>query len=211
MSAAYDYIRIPYGIFAAESLGASTLINPFKAHVIDDDGLAYQDDKIRVTAAENTHYQLMRAEYHATMKSYSYRFETPYGAIVFAGDTGLSAAVEALAKGADVLISEVEDLDATENSVRWPVAESGNANMMVEHMRREHLPMKAVGEWASKAQVKALILYHFVGGEDGARFAAGVRHYYSGPVFAGEDLVRYCLVADATMRGSRSKALRPCK
>jgi hypothetical protein len=60
VSAAYDYIRIPYGIFAAEPLGASTLVNPFKAHVIDDNGLAYQDDKIRVTAAENTHYQLLR-------------------------------------------------------------------------------------------------------------------------------------------------------
>ncbi|MGC1374069.1 MAG: MBL fold metallo-hydrolase [Candidatus Sulfotelmatobacter sp.] len=116
VSAAYDYIRIPYGIFAAEPLGASTLVNPFKAHVIDHDGLAYQDDKIRVTAAENTHYQLIPAKYRKTMKSYSYRFETPYGAIVFTGDTGPSPAVEALAKGADVLISEVEDLDATEIS-----------------------------------------------------------------------------------------------
>jgi ribonuclease BN (tRNA processing enzyme) len=211
VSAAYDYIRIPYRIFAAEALGASTLVNPFKAHVIDHDGLAFLDDKIRVTAAENTHYQLMRAEYHATMKSYSYRFETPYGAIVFTGDTGPSAAVEALAKGADVLISEVEDLDATENTGRWPAAKSGNANMMVAHMRQEHLPMKAVGELASKAQAKALILYHLFGGEDGARFAAGVRQYYSGPVFAGEDLARYCLAADTTMRGSRSGALRPCK
>jgi ribonuclease BN (tRNA processing enzyme) len=211
VSAAYDYVRIPYGIFAAEPLGASTLANPFKAHVIDHDGLAYQDDKIRVTAAENTHYQLMPAEYHATMKSYSYRFETPYGAIVFSGDTGPSTAVEALAKGADVLISEVADLDATGNTGRWPVAKSGNADVMVEHMHREHLPMKAVGELAAKAQVKTLILYHFVGGEDGARFAAGVRQYYSGPVFAGEDLARYCLAADTTMSGSRSGALRPCK
>jgi ribonuclease BN (tRNA processing enzyme) len=71
-----------------------------------------------MTAPENTHYQLMPAEYYATMKSYSYRFETLYGAIVFTGDTRSSAAVVALAKGADVLISEVEDLDATENTGR---------------------------------------------------------------------------------------------
>jgi hypothetical protein len=36
VNAAYDYIRIPYGVFAAEPLGASTLINPFKAHVADE-------------------------------------------------------------------------------------------------------------------------------------------------------------------------------
>jgi ribonuclease BN (tRNA processing enzyme) len=207
VSVAYDYIRIPYGIFAAEPLGASTLVNPFKAHVIDHDGLAYHDDKIRVTAAENTHYQLLRPEYHATMKSYSYRFETPYGAIVFTGDTGPSTAVEALAKGADVLISEVTDVDDAGNTGRLPVATSGNANMMEQHMLKEHLTMKAVGELATKAQVKALILYHFVGGEDGAQFAAGVRQYYSGPVFAGEDLARYCLAGD----GSKSGALRACK
>jgi ribonuclease BN (tRNA processing enzyme) len=211
VSAAYDYIKIPYGVFAAEPLGASTLVNPFKAHVIDHDGLAYQDDKIRVTAAENTHYQLMRAEYHATMKSYSYRFETPYGAIVFTGDTGPSAAVEALAKGADVLISEVEDLDAAEKNLRLPAPKSGNTDVMEEHMRKEHLPMKAVGELASKAQVKSLILYHFVGGDDGARFTAGVRQSYSGPLFAGRDLARYCLAADTTARGSKSGALKPCK
>jgi ribonuclease BN (tRNA processing enzyme) len=209
VSAAYDYIRIPYGVFAAEPLGASTLVNPFKAHVIDHDGLAYQDDEIRVTAAENSHYQLMPEKYHATMKSYSYRFETRYGAIVFTGDTGPSAAVETLAKGADVLISEVEDLDAVENTGRQPVANSGD--LMVEHLRKEHLPMKAVGDLASKAQTKALILYHFVGGEDGSRFAAGVRRYYSGPVFAGKDLARYCLGPHPTMHASRSGALRPCK
>jgi len=208
--AAYNYIKIPYGVFAAEPLGASTLVNPFQAHLIDHDGLAYQDDKIRVTAAENTHYQLLRAKYHAAMKSYSYRFDTPYGAIVFTGDTGTSTAVEALAKGADVLISEVEDLDES-NSARWPVTKSSNGDIMAEHMLKEHLPMKAVGELASKAQVKAVILYHFVGGEDGPTFAAGVKKSYAGPVFAGADLARYCLGPETTTGGSTSGGLAPCQ
>jgi ribonuclease BN (tRNA processing enzyme) len=214
VSAAYNYISIPYGVFAAEPLGASTLANPFKAHVVDHDGLVYKDDKIRVAAAENSHYHLMRSQYHAMMKSYSYRFETPYGAIVFTGDTGPSTAAEALAKGADVLISEVEDLEAVEEGEKSPAARPGNApgngDVMAEHMRKEHLSFKALGELASKAQVKALVLYHYVGGEDGARFAAGVKQYYSGPVFAGEDLARYCLGAEGTGNGSRSSALRLC-
>lgn len=206
--AAYNYIRIPYETFAAEPLGASKLDDPFEAHVIDHDGLLYQDDKIRVTAAENTHYQLMRAQYHASLKSYSYRFETPYGSIVFTGDTGPSSAVETLAKGVDVLISEVEDLDAIESRRD---TNSANADVMAEHLRKEHLPIKAVGEMASKAQARAVILYHFVGGDDGARFAAGVRQYYSGPVFAGEDLARYCLGSEPTTAPSTSGALRPCQ
>lgn len=194
VSAAYDYIKIPYGIFAAEPLGRSALFDPFKAHAIDHDGLVYQDDKIRVTAAENTHYQLMPEKYHASLKSYSYRFGTAYGSVVFTGDTGPSAAVETLAQGADVLISEVEDLDAIENDVRG-AGNAANANKLVEHMRMEHLPTKAVGELAFKAKVKAVILHHYVGGNDGARFVAGVKQYYSGPVFAGEDLARYCMSA----------------
>jgi ribonuclease BN (tRNA processing enzyme) len=204
VAAAYDYIKIPYGVFAAEPLGSSTLVNPFKAHIIDHDGVAYQDDKIRVTAAENSHYQLLRPEYRAAMKSYSYRFETPYGAIVFTGDTGPSVAVEALAKGADVLISEVADLGTSGNTGRWPVATPGNADIMAEHMHKEHLSTQAVGELASKAQVKALILYHFVGGTDTARFVTQVRQYYAGPVFASEDLARYCLTP-------KSASLTPCK
>jgi ribonuclease BN (tRNA processing enzyme) len=210
VTAAYDYIKIPYGIFAAEPLGSSTLVNPFQAHVIDHDGVVFHDDEIRVSAAENSHYQLLRPEYHATMQSFSYRFDTPYGSIVFTGDTGPSAAVEVLAKGADVLISEIADLDADKNTGRWPVAASGNADIMAEHMQKEHLRFKAVGDLATKAQVKALILYHFVGGEDGSRFAAGVKQYYAGPVFAGEDLARYCFPANTTMRQTGSTPLTPC-
>lgn len=214
VSAAYNFIRIPYAIFAAEPIGRNALFDPFRVHVIDHDGLVYQDDRIRVTAAENTHYQLLAAKDRAAMKSYSYRFETRYGVIVFTGDTGPSAAVEALAKGADVLISEVEDLKAIENAMRFETA--ANMNPLLAHMRMEHLPMKAVGELASEAKVKAVILDHFVGGLDGQRFLAGVKEYYSGPVFAGEDLARYCLAADTASRGNGSAAgtgarrLEPC-
>lgn len=211
VSAAYDFIKVPYGVFAAEPIGSSTLINPFKAHAIAHDGLVYQDDKIRVTAAENSHYQLMPAKYHASMKSYSYRFETPYGVIVFTGDTGPSAAVEALAKNADVLISEVEDLEAIEKSLGTTFQGNGNTNVVAEHMRVEHLPMKVLGELASKAQVKAVILHHYVGGNDGERFVAGVKQAYAGPVFAGADLARYCLGGEAAKQEAGSRALRPCK
>jgi ribonuclease BN (tRNA processing enzyme) len=215
VAAAWRFIRIPYAIFAAEHLGSGTLADPFRVHVVDRDGLVYQDDLIRVTAAENTHYRLMPARDRARMKSYAYRFETPYGVIVFTGDTGPSAAVERLAAGADVLVSEVEDLDAITRAVR---ARAGAA--LMEHLRDEHLPMDSLGALATQARVKAVLLHHYVPPEDSATYVAGVERRYAGPVFAGRDLARYCLGPAGTDAGGRAPggpvgagavgALRPC-
>ena len=205
VSAAYDFIRIPYSIFAAEHLGASTLADPFRAHVVDGGGLVYQDDKIRVTAAENTHYQLMPAKDRARMKSFAYRFQTRYGVIVFTGDTGPSAAVEKLATGADVLISEVEELGAPTGAPRT----TPNAAALAAHLRLEHLPVKDLGEMASKARVKAVLMHHFVGAGSGQKFVEGVKKYYSGTVFAGADLQRYCL-GTPDGNGGTVRTLAPC-
>jgi ribonuclease BN (tRNA processing enzyme) len=209
VSAAYNFIRISYSIFAAENLGASVLADPFQAHVIDHDGLVYQDDKIRVTAAENTHYQLMPAKYRAQMKSFAYRFETPHGAIVFTGDTGPSSGVEKLATGADVLVSEVIDAGGAANATR-SMPSSRQQSALAAHMRMEHLPMKDLGEMASKARVKSVIMTHFVGAGSGEQFVAGVKKYYSGPVFAGEDLARYC-VGTSDASGAAAHTLAPCQ
>lgn len=212
VAAAWRFIRIPYGIFAAEHLGGGALESPFRVHVIARDGLVYQDDLIRVTAAENTHYRLMGARDRARMKSFAYRFETPYGAIVFTGDTGPSAAVERLAAGADVLVSEVEDLDAITRDVQpRPGASPRQARAstaLIEHLRDEHLPMRAVGDLATRAGVKAVLLHHYVPPEDTAPYVAGVKQSYPGPVFAGEDLARYCLGPAAG--GTATGALAPC-
>ncbi len=205
VSAAYNYIRVAYSTFAAEGLGASTLVDPFEAHEIDHDGLVYQDDKIRVTAAENTHFRLMPAKYRARMKSYSYRFETPHGAIVFTGDTGPSEPVQKLATGADVLVSEVIDLGGGAVAPGVP-----NQGVLAEHMRTEHMPMKDLGEMVTKAHVKAVLMVHFVGAGSGEQFVTGVKKYYLGTVFAGEDLARYCLWTPESS-GATAHALHPCR
>ena len=209
VEAAWSFIRIPYGIFAAEHLGAGSLTNPFRVHDVDRDGPVYQDDRVRVTAAENTHYRLMSASDRARMKSFAYRFETPYGVIVFTGDTGPSDAVERLAHGADVLVSEVEDLDAIARAVQPGPGRPrprGTAALL-EHLRVEHLTMRAVGELATRAQVKAVLLHHYVPPEDAATYVAGVKRFYAGPIFTGEDLARYCLGPAA---GGAGRGFRPC-
>lgn len=208
---AYSYLRIPSAVFAADGLSPANPANPFKAHEIEHAGMVYQDDKIRVTAAENTHYKLMSSKDRARMKSYAYRFDTRYGTIVFTGDTGVSDAVARLAKGADVLVSEVIDIPAITKFVmstqnHWT---QQRRDALMAHMKSEHLPMKDLGEMATAAEVKSVVLHHYSPVEDSAIYVSGVKKYYSGPVFAGKDLARYCLgTPDAGGAGART--LTPC-
>ncbi len=206
VKAALDYVRIPYDIFQAEGLPWTVQNAHFVAHDFSENGLVYQDDKIRVTAAENTHYAMIPAKYHARMKSYSYRFQTPYGVIVFTGDTGPSDAVARLAKGADVLVTEasvghiqetVQAIKAAGERNHWTAQQTRD---MAGHFQFGHLDEKEIGELATKAQVKSVLLHHF-DPQDPAAYVAGVKQYYSGPVFAGADLERYCL---------NNQTLEPC-
>lgn len=214
VTAAFAYIRIPFDVFAAERPGAAFLArNPFVVHEIRRAGLVYADDKVRVFAAENSHYALMPAKFRARMKSFSYRFETPHGVVVFTGDTGTSGALTQLAKGADVLVAGTLDLAAMTQTLQqearsnhWP---SERLNAMLAHMRDEILDRKEVGELASQAGVRAVVLNHL--GPDDVQpevFVSGVRKYFSGPVFVGGDLDRYCLTG---MRGRQpDRILQPC-
>lgn len=220
VAAGFHYITYGYTAFAAEpgaiyaGLMNGKLTSPFVAHEIGHDGLVYQDDRIRVVAAENTHYVLMFPQSRRKMKSYSYRIETPYGVVVFTGDTGPSDAVVRLAKKADVLVSEVEDLDQATRFVNrlaakdhWPAK---RVAMMLAHMRQAHLSEEEVGEMATKAQVKAVVLYHY-NPIDPAAHVAAVRKYFSGPVFASADLARYCLDKSQTGEARREPVFGVCR
>lgn len=215
VKAAFEYIRIPNAIFAAERPGNPELVSPFKAHEIQSSGLIYHDDKIQVIAAENTHYALMPPALGAKMKSYSYRFETPYGAVVFTGDTGSSEAVTQLARGADVLVSETSG--ATPDLLSAVVSKMAAQNHwspqrtkgFTAHMTQEHLNLKQVGEMAAQAQIKSVLLYHS-GPGDPSLYPPEVKKYFSGPVFAPADLDRYCLGGNANGEGSAG-TLHPCR
>ncbi|HZT74815.1 MAG TPA: MBL fold metallo-hydrolase [Terriglobales bacterium] len=202
VDAAFEYIAIAFGVFAAEPPSAYTkgangkLLSPFNAHEVENGGVIFQDDKIRVTAAENTHYALMPAQARTRMKSYSYRIETPHGVVVFTGDTGPSDAVLRLAQGADVLVTEVEDLNQISEFVNrmaernhWTAERTA---ALMAHMRREHLSEEEAGIMAAKAGVKSLVLYHY-DPADPAAYVAAVKKMFPRPVFAPADLERYCL------------------
>jgi ribonuclease BN (tRNA processing enzyme) len=202
VDAGFRYITFGFTAFAAEpgairaGLVDGQLRSPFVAHEIQREGLVYNDELIRVTAAENTHYALMPAPSRGQMKSYSYRIETPHGVIVFTGDSGPSESVTQLSRGADVLITEIQDLGEIDNFVKelagqnhWPPE---RAAALTAHMRKEHIDEAAIGDVATKAQVKSVILNHY-DPVNPASYVDKVKEHFAGPVFASADLDRYCI------------------
>lgn len=214
VEAALHYISIPFEVFAAEKPGFQLgrpnhgMTSLFVFHEFDRGGIVYRDDKIQITAAENSHYALMPAQFRAHFKSYSYRIQTPHGVLVFTGDTGPSDAVVKLAMGADVLVSEVEassdelrgfiDHMATQN--HWPPARKQE---FAAHMEKEHLTVDSLGELASKAQVQSVLFYHYDPENKADRQArvATMKKYFRGPVLAPMDLDRFCLSKDGAHSG----------
>ena len=203
VQAAYRYLSIPYTVFAAEELSPAHPVSPFHAHDIQGDGLVFRDDKIRVTAAENSHYTLMPAQFRREMKSYAFRIETPHGVVVFTGDTGPSDAVTRLAAGADVLVAEatvesdaaeVASLNRRAQQNRWSPHRTQD---LAAHFTESHLDLEHAAQLASKAHAKSLLLYHSRT-TDPAASVTKVKETFSGPVFVPADLDRYCLGTTGT-------------
>ena len=163
-------------------------------------GTIYQDDNVKVTAVENTHYNIPEdSPYFGKHKSYSYRFETPDRVVVFTGDTGPSDAVTALAKGADLLLSEVASAEEIKQrrikSGDWQKMTPAQQEATMRHLTTEHLTPEAVGKLASAAGVKTVVLTHMPSSgkdnDDYKRYADEVSQYYSGRVLVANDLMEF--------------------
>lgn len=139
-------------------------------------GVLHAAEGLTVTAVENSHYAL--TEFASPQKSYALRFDAPDRSIVFTGDTGESREVEDLARGADVLVSEMVT-DADIAAVPPPVQ---------EHMRAEHLSPMQVGQLARTAGVATVVLSHYT--DASPEDLDVIRRGYSGEVIAGADLMR---------------------
>ncbi len=190
VKAALRYLSVSERIFRAGIPSLPKAAGMFVGHDIDRSGPAYHDDLVRVTATENTHYG--HASYGPDGKkdmSFSYRFDTPKGSIVFTGDTGPSEALTRLAKGADVLVCEAYMPGG--GSAR-PAAASPLAKQLAAHMATEHLSPEEIGRMATTAGVKTVILTHLVIGRspDAAqRLLEEVQRHFTGKVILGRDLL----------------------
>jgi ribonuclease BN (tRNA processing enzyme) len=162
------------------------------------DGQSLMVDDFRVRVAQNTHYDFPAGTPEdQAYKSFSYRFDLPDRSIVYTGDTGPSPRVEQLARGADLLVSEMIDIDATLGRVAQvsPNMPAPVKATMTQHLTTHHLTPEAVGQLAAKAGVKAVVVTHLAGGApDRTRlqtYRATIHRYFNGPVTIASDLDRF--------------------
>jgi ribonuclease BN (tRNA processing enzyme) len=161
------------------------------------DGASLKLDGFTVTAARNTHYSFPRdSDLDRRFGSVSFRFDLQDRSIVYTGDTGPSDAVTALARNADLLVTELADpAFAATFVVPGPGPQPKRAREMHHHMVQHHISPDQVGQMAAKAGVRRVVITHLVAGRDPnvdtAPLVAGVRKWFAGPVEIAADLTRY--------------------
>lgn len=153
----------------------------------------------KVRVADNTHYSFKPGTPEADyFHSLSFRFDLPERSIVYTGDTGPSEKVIALAKGADLLVTEMIDLDSvkatmarfTRNMSQQEIDQS------MQHLTMHHLTTAEISAIASKAGVLSVVVTHIAGG--GAtdpfaseRYRSQIQKDFNGPVRISRDMDRY--------------------
>ncbi|MGZ5983696.1 MAG: MBL fold metallo-hydrolase [Caulobacteraceae bacterium] len=186
---------------APVSLGRSpppveTTVRPTDlAPVIDTPTEIYKDDNIRVLAISVAHFHLPAGmTLDPVPRSYAYRIEAAGRTFVYTGDTGPSDNLERLAKGADVLVSEVVNLDAAAASLGRTLPPAALAPLMA-HMAQDHLTPKDIGGLAARAGVGEVVLTHLSPGQDDETdltgYTRGVAPAFKGKVVLAADLDRF--------------------
>ena len=162
------------------------------------DGATVSVGPVIVRAAKNTHYSFSPgSDLDLQYQSIAYRFDAPGRSIVYTGDTGPSDAVVQLAMGADLLVSEMIDVEATVAKVKRikPTLSGPLESAMVQHLSSHHLTPAQVGELARAANVKSLVLTHFAPGDVSpdveAKHRTEIGRSYRGPVAFATDLDRF--------------------
>ena len=150
-------------------------------HEVTRAGIVMQNGEVKVTAA--------LVEHPPVRPALAYRFDTADRSVVFSGDTAPSESLIALARGADVLVHEVLYVPGLERLA----ARDPGAGRLREHLIASHTPTTEVGRIAAAAGVKALVLSHFVPGDDPSitdeMWTEGIRRYFKGDVVVGRDLM----------------------
>lgn len=165
------------------TLGSPPIEPVIDANDLVDPGVIYEDENVKVTA--------FRVEHGAGTPAWGYRFDTADLSVVFSGDTRPTDAVIEAARGVDFLVHEVISLDAVE-AMLAPMR--GDKTAARRHLIENHTTTAQVGEIATKAGVRTLVLTHF-GGSDYADFdqpeiwEAKVRETWSGELIVGSDLM----------------------
>ena len=140
--------------------------------VVFDDGI------VRVSAVAVTHGRAVPA--------LAYRFDTPDGSVAFSGDTTVNEDLISLARGADILVHQVADLDY--------LRRHGTGEAELARLAALHTDVTQVGGVAERARVRELILSHYLPADPAAiseaEWAQRAGRGFSGTTTAGRDGLR---------------------
>jgi ribonuclease BN (tRNA processing enzyme) len=151
------------------------------AHELGE-GLILSHDETRVTA--------LKVNHPPVTESYAFKFELADKTVVFSGDTAFFPPLADFAKGADYLVHEAMYEPGVDAAVRRvPNAERLKASILSHHTRAED-----VGRIAAIANVKTLVLNHFVpAGDNNVApdvWRDAVRTTFKGSIVVGRDLLQ---------------------
>ena len=127
----------------------------------------------------------------------SFRFDLPDRSIVYTGDTGPSVAVEELAQGADLLVSEMMDIDAVMARIKKvsPNLPDRQYKGIEWHLRAHHVLPDQVGEMAANSGVKKVVVTHMApnitNDKMAQRYLDEISQAFDGDIVIANDLDRF--------------------
>jgi ribonuclease Z len=143
----------------------------FNFHLLTE-GLIYKDENVSVEAFKVPHGSFEDA--------YGFRFTSKDKVIVFSGDTGPSKALEKFATGVDILVHEVySNAGFLKKTKDWQ-----------KYHQEHHTSTFEVGEIASRAKPKVLVLSHILfWGSTTDEILKETQSTYKGKIKIAEDLM----------------------
>jgi ribonuclease BN (tRNA processing enzyme) len=182
-----------YGIPGAAQVDPRSMV---KVHELKDgETVALPNAMVRV--AQNSHYSFAPGSRQDRLfKSFSYRFDFGGRSIVYTGDTGPSANVERMGKGANMLVSEIIDIPATIAAVRQHAnLDAAQLSTMEEHLSHHHLTPEQVGEMAAHMGVTSVVVTHVAGQSPSqdqiSKYNEAIKTRFSGTVVIANDLEKF--------------------
>jgi ribonuclease BN (tRNA processing enzyme) len=196
VKAAVQYFAISAEIRIADGGRTIPIEQLFFGHDLGP-GTIYQDENVKVTAIENTHFGFHKGAAAGKHKSYSYRFETPARTIVFTSDTGPFPGLVEFAKRADLLVAEANSIEQRMQDLmrsgQWQVMTTEEQTRIKRQMAEGHLSPEDVGKIAESAAVKSVVLSHLTwkADDDYSGWVDEVKKHFSGPVLIAKDLQEF--------------------
>ncbi len=147
------------------------------------EGEVFEDERVRVSC--------LRVVHPPVHHCYALKFETAAGTVVFGADTTYFPPLAEFAKEADILVHEVMFVPGAKKICE---AMKQVKPKLWEHFKASHTSCEDVGRIADQAQVKHLVLNHFVPdiGDQGATeadYQQAVGTNFAGRITVGRDLL----------------------